>query len=260
MPLVLLTVIIAARNATNWLQQCLDSVDDQRLPFGWDLRIMVGIDNCPATLDIACGLRMPRLSVYYFGRHVGPYIIFNSLATRICSDALARFDADDVMLSGYLKAQIALLNHRYSPTITQTWSIYADSSLMPIAAHLADGSCTSVDGRRLRPSDGQFMMTCAVWNRLGGFQPWWCHADTEFMRRARWAGIQRSVVPEHLYLRRVHNSSLTSSKHTGYSSEIRNYYKEQIRVARESYANGIAPPTLSPVVSNSIEVSTCSLL
>ena len=221
---------------------------------------MVGIDHCPATLSIACGLNIPRLSVYYFDRHVGPYIIFNSLANQVYSDALARFDADDVMLGGYLSTQIAHLNYRYSPTITQTLSIYTDSDLMPIATRLADGSFTPVDGRRLRPPHGPIMMARSAWNRLGGFQPWWCSADTEFICRAFWAGIHRRIVSEHLYLRRVHMSSLTRSEQTGYNSEIRNYYEEQIKVARTGYANGIPPPTLSPVVAKSIEVFKCSLL
>jgi hypothetical protein len=242
-------VIIAARDAAAWLHHCVEAVSFQRLPRGWRTIILLGIDACPATLRTATRLAMPNLTVRFFPERVGPYVIFNSLAHYDGSDVLVRFDADDVMLADYLSAQLALLDRRLSPMITQTWSIYVDRDLRPVAARLANGSLTNHDGRRFSGSDGQFLMTRAVWNRLGAFQPWWCQADSEFIQRAVWSGVARRSVPRHLYLRRVHPSSLTQSETTGYDSEMRRFYSQQIAVARERYARGSAPERIHPGVA-----------
>jgi len=242
-------VIISAKCSGQWLEQCLVAVARQRLPRNWRLRILLGIDACPSTFEVAKSLRLPNLAVAYFPVHVGPYVVFNTLAYSDHFDAYIRFDADDVMLEDYLNAQLKLLDSALSPVIIQTWSIYVDPQLRPVSAPLAGGSRTQSDGRRAGTSDGQFLFTRAVWNRLGGFQAWCCHADTEFIRRASWCGVVRHVIPRYLYLRRVHPTSLTQSTETGYRSSIRRYYSQQIAVAHERYASGLQPECLRPAAS-----------
>jgi glycosyltransferase involved in cell wall biosynthesis len=243
------TVIVAAKDAAAWLPQCLDSALRQQLPRGWDLGVAVGIDACPATLAVASRLGMPRLAIRFFPEHVGPYIIFNSLAYSCRSDVLVRFDADDIMLPGYLRAQLELLEPRLTPTITQTWSVYVDAQLRPCRALLANGTLTNPDGRRSRPSDGQFLMTRSVLARLGGFYGWLCHADSEFIQRAVWSGIPMRAVSDYLYLRRVHPDSLTGSGMTGYGSQLRRSYAQHIENARQRYARGAIPERLQPAVA-----------
>jgi hypothetical protein len=242
-------VIISARDSGRWLEQCLEAIARQRLPPHWRVRILLGIDACPSTLHIAKALKIPHLFIAYFPVHVGPYVIFNSLSYSGFFDALIRFDADDIMLDRYLEAQLTLVDSALSPTIIQTWSVYVDSHLHPVPAQLADGSWTPPDGRRTSTSDGQVLFTRAVLNRLGGFQTWWCHADTDFIQRALWSGVTRRVVREHLYLRRVHPYSLTQSSKTGYGSSMRRYYSEEIATARRRYLCGIPPVRLCPAVS-----------
>lgn len=250
------TVIISAKDAATWVAQCLTSVARQTLPRGWRLNILLGIDACPATLVIASKLKIPNLSVRFFPEHVGPYVIFNTLASAARPDVLVRFDADDLMLEGYLRAQLELINVTLKPTIIQTWSVYVDAHGHPLKALLADGKTTAPDGRRPSGSDGQFLMTRAVWERLGGFRAWWCHADTEFISRAAWSGIPRQVVPQYLYLRRVHPSSLTLSKTTGYGSSAREYYAQLIVQASEFYAQGIPPESIRPATARCFSKGT----
>jgi hypothetical protein len=207
----------------------------------------------------ASRIRHPRLHTYYFPEHVGPYIIFNSLASSNPPDVLVRFDADDVMLGDYLLSQLKEVGSASTPAIVQTWSIYVDQELRPVSARLASGKTTGRDGRRNDASDGQFMMTSGVWQRLGGFQPWRCHGDTEFMRRALWAGVSRKIVPAHLYLRRMHAASLTQSGETGYASGVRRYYAQQIREAHERYARGTQPERLRPTVARFYPASAVPL-
>jgi hypothetical protein len=244
-----LAVIIAAREAGHWLRQCLESVAAQRLPPGWRMRILVGIDECCSTLRVARQIRCPQLDLSYFPTRVGPYVVFNSLACTAGADVLDRFDADDIMLDMYLKAQLDRLGSASSPMITQTWSVYVDEQLRPVAALLANGRRTRRDGRRDGPSDGQFLMTSPVWQRLGSFRPWWCHGDTEFLTRAKWAGIPRTVIPQHLYVRRVHPASLSLSQGTGYQSRMRNSYAREVLRAAQRYPSGQSPERVWPMVA-----------
>jgi hypothetical protein len=248
-------VIVAGRQAASWLEQCMASIATQNLPGSWKLRILLGVDACPSTMDAANRLRIPGLQVTYFPEHVGPYVIFNSLASGLRSDVLVRFDADDVMLADYLRMQLDLFPARSVPFITQTWSIYVDDKLRPTCSVLANGKTTRPDGRRAAGSDGQFTMNQAVWERLGSFRAWWCHADSEFLRRAEWAGIKRSVIPTYLYLRRMHSQSLTQSKQAGYISSWRQYYGQQIAAAVKRYSGGTSPERVHPAVARHLGYS-----
>jgi len=248
------TVIVAAREASSWLPQCLASIITQSLSSHWRIRILLGIDACAETLATAERFKSSYLTARYFPEHVGPYVIFNSLACSATSDVLVRFDADDVMLNGYLRAQLDRIGSALTPVIIQTWSIYVDPDLNPVSARLSDGNFTHRDGRRQSGSDGQFLMTHAVWNRLGSFRPWWCHADTDFLRRAVWSGIVRETIPEYLYLRRMHSKSLTQSADAGYGSARRRFYAQQIAEATQRYAAGAIPERLWPAVARHFPV------
>ncbi len=126
----------------------------QRLPAGWSADIRLGIDACPETMIAASRIRHPRLHTYYFPEHVGPYIIFNSLACSNPPDVLVRFDAfDDVMLGDYLLSQLNEVGSASTPAILQTWSIYVDQELRPVSARLASGKTAAPDGRRNDASD-----------------------------------------------------------------------------------------------------------
>jgi hypothetical protein len=252
MPLAL--VVIAARQAQDWIAHCVHSILTQDAPKGWRIGVAIGIDACPSTLAEASRFRDRRVAVRFFPQHVGPYVIFNSLACTAGAEVLVRFDSDDVMLPGYLYEQLVRLGPLAQPSITQSWSIYVDSNLRPCAAPLANGARTSADGRRTQASHGQFLMTRAVLRRLGGFRPWPCHADTEFLERARWSEIPREVVPKHLYLRRVHTQSLTASSRMGYESPLRKALAAQIERAREGYAKGQAPESVVPVIASFVPV------
>jgi hypothetical protein len=213
------------------------------------MRILLGVDACPQTLAVASACIAPNMAIRYFPNHVGPYVIFNTLAQGHRSDALVRFDADDIMLEGYLDAQLRLLDQCRAPTIIQTWSVHVDTYLRPFPAPLANGQVTLSDGRRAAPSAGQMLITASTWSLLGGFQAWWCHADAEFLQRASWASVRRQVVPQYLYLRRIHPHSLTQRKESGYQSHLRNYYAQQMMALEQRRLAQVIPALIDPVVS-----------
>lgn len=244
-----LAVIIAARDAAPWIAGCVSSVASQRLPRDWRLQIMVGVDHCAPTLARTRAIALRNLQVFMFTARVGPYIAFNTLAHFSHDNLLARFDADDVMLPGYLESQIDQLRSSVQPAISQTWSAYTDGALKPMRATLANGSSTTDDGKRDSPSDGQFMMPQSVIGLLGGFRPWLCHADTEFLTRARLLGIPFSVFPEHLYLRRVHGGSLTNSPLSAYRSQLRQEYAGHVAATKQRFARSRTVERVTPIVA-----------
>jgi glycosyltransferase involved in cell wall biosynthesis len=245
----MVTIIISAYDSAQWLEQCIDSVCSQRIPRGWTAQIVLGVDACPRTLRVAEGLKHKSLIGAYFPNRVGPYIVFNTLACSFKSNAYGRFDADDVMLDGYLQNQLDLVDRTSSSLLTQSLSTYVDERLTPLASPVADALSSRQRLGRQSATGGQFLFTQKVWQRLGGFQPWQCAADTEFIRRARWADVTLKVVPRYLYLRRVHSNSLTRSRATGYKSKVRQYYNKLIALAHEKYVRGASPERIYPVTT-----------
>jgi hypothetical protein len=240
--------------AAKWLPDSLQSISRQVLPEGWRLQIRLGIDACEETLAFAKTLRMPDLEVRFFPNHVGPFVIFNSLARATPSDVLVRFDADDVMLEGYLSRQLEVAGDPAGATITHTWSILVDEQLKPTQAELFNGGRSSADGKRSAPTDGQFLMTRPVLDKVGGFRSWWCHADSDFLLRALAFGCSRLIVPDYLYLRRIHPGSLTQSERTGYHSELRLGYARHFLEAKARYLKGEPPEYIAPSVAESLPV------
>jgi len=181
-------------------------------------------------------------------------VIFNSLAQATPSDILVRFDADDVMLDGYLSQQLQVVADHKAPRITHTWSILVDERLKPTAAELFNGTRAATDGKRAAPTDGQFLVTRPVLDKVGGFRPWWYHADSDFLLRALAFGCSRLIVPKYLYLRRIHPGSLTQSEKTGYHSELRLDYARQFLEAKARCMNGEPSEYVSPTVAESVPV------
>jgi len=240
-----IAVLIAAKDAGAFLRTCLDSVLCQLLPDDWEMRVVLGVDGCDATAVVASSYS-DTVMVRCSNRSVGPYIIFNSLVALTNADVLCRFDADDVMLPGYLSSHVQQLTCPMSADIVRSWSIYTDINLNPARAMLSDGTFTCFSGKRRRGSDGQFTMTRAVWARLGGFRPWRFNADSEFLTRARGAGFSIADVPRYSYLRRVHPSSLTANPRTGYASQQRQYYESFTARQREAFGQGATVPQINP--------------
>ena len=105
--------------------------------------------STPATRRSAFAkrLRIADLEARYFPEHVGPFVIFNSLAYAAPCDVLVRFDADDVMLDGYLRRQLEVVGDHKRPRIVHTWSILVDEQLKPTSAN-----SSMADARRLTAS------------------------------------------------------------------------------------------------------------
>lgn len=239
-----ISVLIAAFAARRWLGDSLDAVFAQRLPPGWRLQVLLGIDGCPDTLDYIKTAPYPGLLTLYLRRNRGTYVTFNTLMPYAQGDLIARFDADDVMRDGYLAAHIDALQN--GADLSMSWSIYTDEHLHPTCIVPALPDYRPENGERRMGTDGQFVTKRAVWQRLGGFRPWPCTADSEFVIRAQAAGFRTIVLEEFLYLRRTHSTSLTTAPATNYQSDTRARMRDLTLAYRTEYQSGTRPVDVVP--------------
>lgn len=232
------SVGITAYHAQDFLREAVDSVLEQSLPRGWDLELLIGVDGCERTWEtVKRGKYGSRVRLVKMTENYGPYVTFNTLMTYARGDVIARFDADDVMLDRYLEHQLMILQYSPDISLTRTWCLFTDLHFNPVPPDMLDGISSAMpDGRRVSGSDGQCMFRKSVWNMLGGFRPWRCFADADFMVRVRALRFDLFEIPDYLYVRRIHPASLTYSPETGYGSRMREGYAELSRKEKTAYA------------------------
>jgi glycosyltransferase involved in cell wall biosynthesis len=221
-----ISVIIAAYNAKEYLADSVTSVLIQKLPANYSLELIVGIDGCLKTWEVIPYIRHKLVKYVKMADNYGTYITFNTLMKFASGDLIARFDADDIMLPDYLFKQICLLESNSDIDITKSWSIETNLNSFPVLVLLPDGKFTfKIKGRERFWNHGQIVMKRRVWDALGSYKPWPCSADTDFNTRAKGCNFRIYKVKEFLYLRRIHNQSLTRKKETGLGSATRELYQ-----------------------------------
>jgi hypothetical protein len=224
-----LAVCIAAwQTRADWLDACLTSiVRSAALVPDVAVTLRIGVDACPAT-----AAQLDALSRAYAWSpvHVGAYVLRNSLLRLAEADAYAIFDADDVMLPAYM------------PTVTARLQTHA---LVGPSRTECDATLTPT---RFRPyRHGVCAFRHAVLTRLGGYQAVPVAADTDFIARARQAGIHPYVTADPLYLRRRHPASLTKAPGTGFGSPLRAQIVRELSRQRLSGKVWCAPVTTALV-------------
>jgi len=243
-----ISILIAAYQAQAWLEDCLDSLFTQHLPDGWKKQVLLGIDGCDETLRLAQNINRPELDVIYLRQNQGTYITFNTLMRYANGELLCRFDADDVMQQDFLSAQIQALVAGID--MTMTWSTYTDDKLQATSHVMAHEVYHPKHGLNRRGAEGQFIIKREVWNRLGGFRPWRCGADTDFFKRLQLAGFSFCVIEQFLYLRRTHENSLTAHPDTNFHSSLRISIQKLTNEYYQQYKTGERNLKIRPEYTN----------
>lgn len=223
-----IAVIVAAYRARQeWLAACLASI--QASAAGCpdvDLDIRIGVDGCAET---AAALDAMGLAYHWSAENVGPYVLRNSLLQLAPADAYVIFDADDVMLPGYMSAIVRKLK---GYALVGPSRQECDEALSPVkVASYRHGVCA---------------FRHAVLERLGGYKAERVSADVDFIARARTALIHPHITTEACYLRRRHDSSLTKASDTGFGSPLREQARKRMERARLSAGQRVyvAPVTV----------------
>jgi glycosyltransferase involved in cell wall biosynthesis len=199
-----INVVISAYNCVEFIEECLDSIESQTYQYH---KILLGIDGCEKTLEKVKSIayKYRSIEVYYSKKNNGPYVIFNSLIKMVPDNEYVQiFGADDVMNNDML----AKTSERESPSV----SYY----------------------------DGAIYIRKNLFKKLGGFMPWKCAADTEFLSRLK--KVTTINVNELHFLYRQHDNQLTVRKETSQESNLRNHYQEII-LKNEDNVNIFIKPT-----------------
>lgn len=217
------SIIIPAYDADMFLEECLDSIENQLLfQKNSNYEILLGIDACKKTLEKAKKIKdyYKNLRVFYFATNNGPYIVKNSLIKESKYSHLLFFDSDDQMkkdmmskIDKRMKEPVDICRFKYL-----NYSGDLESSKKKVSGLVAEGVvCHS---RK-------------VHEVLGGFESWRCAADTDFKRRS--SNIFKvATINDPLFFRRVHDNSLTKNPATTFKSPIREKYAKILRERNKS--------------------------
>ena len=205
------TVCITAYKAKDYIKECLDSVVKQTWFENNDnFEIIVGIDGCKETLEYMKTImnNYKNLKVWMMDSNKGTYITSNTIMSNATYENVFRFDSDDIMCSNLVET---VMNNKGNCKLVRYYlKDFGDDKNEVAVAH------------------GTIYIKKSTFIKYGGFRPWPCGADTEIYHRLMKIESVKNI-RKILMLRRVHDSSLTRSKDTGYKSELRNKYKKLIK-------------------------------
>jgi len=215
--IVPISIVVAVHKAQGFIEECLDSIEGQLYFKGNDdFEVLVGIDGCQQTYDKIQEIKHKyrNLRVLVNDENYGAYVTVNALMSAAKHDIILRFDADDVMKPNLVKRGI--FHSMHHDIVRFGYEVFNES----------------IGGARLenfRCADGAIFVKKELFERAGGFRPWSCAADSEFLFRVkRHADICK--LGARLFYRRVHGNNLTRAKETSLKSEVRLNYRSMIRV------------------------------
>ena len=208
-----ISIIITAYESELYIEECLDSIEKQSYFINNDnFEVLVGVDGCKKTLDKLNTIKHKyrNLSVYMMESNKGTYVTTNTLIDLVTNENVIRFDSDDVMLPNLVHE---VLKNKKGDDIVMLGSLEMQNGVTNNNFLMTEGII--------------YFKKSLMDNIAGGYMPWLCSADTELIRRVvKKAKI--SQLKKALFYRRIHSNSLTQKKSTGYKSNIRKRYKEQM--------------------------------
>lgn len=211
------SIIITAYNASKYIEECLDSIENQTYFKDNDnYEILIGVDGCQDTLDTLNSIKnkFRNLKIYMMNSNKGTYITTNTLITLAKYNNIIRFDSDDIM-------DINLVN-----TVAHNKKDYDIVVLGYV--NFEDDKISNI-----LELGGIVYFKKDIMEIAGGYQPWRCAADTELLIRLSNV-VKISYLNKAVFYRRIHKNSLTNNSISGYNSELRNKYSSLIK---SSYNN-----------------------
>jgi glycosyltransferase involved in cell wall biosynthesis len=199
-----LAIIIAAYDCAEYILDCVSSIEKQIKVGAYIYDMRIGVDGCEKT---AKTLKRHNIPFYWSEKNFGAYIMRNSLIYLDKADIYSYFDADDIMGNLYICQTILSFGFGAHAVMLGKSQVDQNLNMMKRQNIIDDGGAISFDQYAL--------------DKVGGFQPYRCAGDTDFMRRLNMAGIDIHQVWEPFYFRRHHNKSVTKSGQTAFGGEYR---------------------------------------
>jgi glycosyltransferase involved in cell wall biosynthesis len=199
-----IAVVIAAYNTSEYIMQCVESILNQKKINDIEIDLRIGVDGCKKTSDM---LKANRIKHYFSYNNVGAYVIRNSLIKLAEAEFYSYFDSDDIAMPTMIFQCIEKIKSGHHAVMLGKYQVDQDLTMLKRQNIIDDGGAISFDQYAL--------------DKVGGFQPYRCAGDTDFMRRLNMAGIEIHQVREPFYFRRNHNKSVTRSGQTAFGGEYR---------------------------------------
>jgi len=223
-----LAIIITAYKTEKFILKTLESLKNQILPEGWQIKFYIGVDACK---DTASTLKENKVSYYYSKENVGTYILTNSLLEKAklekC-DMFVRFDSDDVALENFLMDGIT---NTEKNNFTTTVFVPCDKDLNLIV------------NKEPRWAHGSMFFTKKILNLVGGFHHYRVSCDKFFNLRVKGLGFKGRCKNPPKYFYRIHERSLTGNEDTKLNSVYRNDIEKSLVKSLENKEFKIEPVT-----------------
>lgn len=205
-----ISIVLPVYNNTEYVIESISSIYKSGINIDYEL--LIGIDGCKQTLELFKDLEVnEKTKVFFFEKNVGPYIIRNSLFLKSRFENVVFFDSDDIMCETMLYSIGSGLNNY-------------DVIYPKMKNFIKKGDEFLEVNKRREWGGGVFGIKKSVFSELNGFEPWFVGADTEFNQRLLFNRKKIIKLNKVLFFRRIHNTNLTTSKETGFNSELRQSY------------------------------------
>lgn len=223
-----ISVIIPTYNAQDFIEECLDSVENQTyFKDNGNFEVLVGVDGCQKTLEKVLSIRNKyrNLKVFMMEQNKGTYITINTLISLTSKDNIITFGSDDIM----------------KPIMISELSNHIDKyDIIKFSYNFFEGTLDNEVPKRVKYAGGAFLMGKKVTDLAGGYRDWLCSGDEEFITRIK-NHVKIFHLDKELFYRRKHENSLTQKKSSGYNSELRKKYKKQVKVYNKNQNIYIKP-------------------
>tara|TARA_R110001592_G_scaffold362792_2_gene678250 strand:+ start:454 stop:1149 length:696 start_codon:yes stop_codon:yes gene_type:complete len=210
----MLSIIIPTYNVVNYIEECLDSIEKQTILKDIEYEIILGVDHCKKTLDKIQLIRnnYTNLRIIYTDSNKGLFITLNTLISISKYKYLLKFDSDDIMQPNLVET---LWKHRKQYDLIRFGYYF----------YFSENNKTEPSPRC---ANGVYLVNSEIYTEFGGYEPWLCSADTEFLQRFSSTNKkQLELNNEKLFFYRQHNQSLCNHPETGLRSKKRGEYQKK---------------------------------
>jgi len=190
-----ISIIVTAYQTQDYIEECLDSIENQTyFVNNDDYEVLVGVDGCQETLNKLLEIRHKyrNLRILMMESNKGTYITSNTLLDMVKNEHIIRFDSDDIMKPEMINEIIAI-SDKFN-VIRFRYDKFIKGDI--------------IEYNSIYHAHGAIYCHRLIYDKLGGYQPWKCAADTDLLKRVK-MGFREGLIKEHLIKYRWHGNSLT---------------------------------------------------
>ena len=229
-----ISIIITAYQSQNYIEECLDSIESQTYFTNNDnFEVLIGVDGCKDTLNKLQKIhyKYRNLNIYMMKSNMGTYVTTNTLLDLAKHENIIRFDSDDIMkpemIDKIMKFSIEsdMIKFGYNNFYVSGENLSEKTWIMKEMGEMDESGVRSL-------AYGIVFLKKQIFDVYGGYQPWACAADSEFLARIN-GDIKIKEIEEGLFYRRLHDNNLTQRKDVGMGSKKREEYSILIKKTKD---------------------------